>query len=62
MAAKKPIYAVHCTTKFGFGLQYVKADNKKESIAKFKKRFTKQRVIDSERVIDPSFRQQNSAI
>lgn len=47
MPAKlKPIYAVHCTTKFGIGLQYVKALTKTEAKQKFKKRFPKSMVID----------------
>ncbi len=34
----KPIYMVHCTTKFGFGCQPVKASNKIEARRKFRKR------------------------
>lgn len=43
---KKPIYAVYCTTKYSFGLQYVKATSQAEARRKFKKRFPKQRILD----------------
>lgn len=42
----KPIYNVWCTTKFGTGVQPVKALNKKEARTKFKKRFPKSTVLD----------------
>lgn len=52
MANKKPVYAVWCTTKYGTGLQPVKANNKAEAKAKFKKRFPKQRVLSIDRAED----------
>ena len=61
-ANKKPIYAVHCTTSFGFGLQFVKAANQKEAKAKFKKRFKKQRILYAEKIAQPTYRQQASGI
>lgn len=45
MAKKKPIYTVWCTTKFGTGVQAVKADNKIEARKKFKKRFPKSSIL-----------------
>lgn len=41
----KPIYGVWCETKFGIGLQPVKANCKREARKKFKKRFPNSRIV-----------------
>lgn len=46
---KKPIYQVFCTTSYGFGMQPVKANNKKEAREKFKKRYKKSKVVSIEK-------------
>lgn len=62
MAKKKPIYDVWCTTKFGTGLQAVKALNQAEARRKFKKRFPKQRIIEVSKTTSESYIYLSNAI
>lgn len=56
MATKlKHTYAVHVTTKLGFGMQPTKGNTAKHARERFKKRFPKQRILDVTR-IDPNYK------
>lgn len=42
----KHVYGVWLTTKYGIGMQPVKANNKKQARERFRKRFKKARILD----------------